>query len=109
MNLLGVVPWPLEFVGFGAMDVTKPYEFVGFGAVDVTKPNELGFSQVLFGRSRGLIRKRIQGLIRESKGGRGAPFAQLREIMGAYKKTFPRPYQRRVKGAGAHLLRISGT
>ncbi len=27
-----------EFIGFGAMDVTKPYEFIGFGAMDVTKP-----------------------------------------------------------------------
>ncbi len=22
-----------EFIGFGAMDVTKPYEFIGFGAI----------------------------------------------------------------------------
>jgi hypothetical protein len=27
-----------EFIGFGAMDVTKPHEFIGFGAMDVTKP-----------------------------------------------------------------------
>ncbi len=46
-----------------------------------------------------------KALPEEGKGARGAPFAQLREIMGAYKKTYPRPYQRRVKGAGAHLLR----
>ncbi len=33
-----------EFIGFGAMDVTKPYEFIGFGAMDVTKPYEfIGF------------------------------------------------------------------
>jgi hypothetical protein len=24
---------PYEFIGFGAMDVTKPYEFIGFGVV----------------------------------------------------------------------------
>jgi hypothetical protein len=29
-----------EFIGFGAMEVTKPYEFIGFGAMDVTKPYE---------------------------------------------------------------------
>ncbi len=33
-----------EFIGFGAMDVTKPYEFIGFGAMAVTKPYEfIGF------------------------------------------------------------------
>jgi hypothetical protein len=33
-----------EFIGFGAMDVTKPYEFIRFGAMDVTKPYEfIGF------------------------------------------------------------------
>ena len=36
--------WVPEFIGFGAMEVTKPYEFIGFGAMDVTKPYEfLGF------------------------------------------------------------------
>ena len=29
-----------EFIGFGAMDVTKPYKFIEFGAMDVTKPYE---------------------------------------------------------------------
>ncbi len=33
-----------EFIGFGAMEVTKPYEFIGFGAMEVTKPYEfIGF------------------------------------------------------------------
>jgi hypothetical protein len=31
---------PYEFIGFGAMEVTKPYEFIGFGAMEVTKPYE---------------------------------------------------------------------
>jgi hypothetical protein len=26
---------PYQFVGFGAMDVTKPYKCIGFGAMDV--------------------------------------------------------------------------
>ena len=30
-------PNPMNFIGFGAMDVTRPYEFKGFGAVAVTK------------------------------------------------------------------------
>ena len=30
----------MNFIGFGAMDVTKPYEFIWFGAMDVTKPYE---------------------------------------------------------------------
>ena len=35
---------PYEFIGFGAMAVTKPYEFIGFGAMAVTKPYEfIGF------------------------------------------------------------------
>ena len=29
-----------EFIGFVAMDVTKPYAFIRFGAMDVTKPYE---------------------------------------------------------------------
>ncbi len=29
---------PYEFIGFGALDVTKPYEFIGSGALYVTKP-----------------------------------------------------------------------
>ncbi len=33
-----------EFIGFGAMDVTKPYSFIGFGAMDVAKHYEfIGF------------------------------------------------------------------
>ncbi len=40
---------PLEFIGFGAMDVTKPYEFIGFGAMDVTKPLESCFSTMIRG------------------------------------------------------------
>ena len=35
-------PWsaagPYEFIGLGAMDVTKPYKFIGFRAMAVTKP-----------------------------------------------------------------------
>ncbi len=31
---------PYEFIGLGAMDVTKPYEIIGFGAMYVTKPYE---------------------------------------------------------------------
>ncbi len=27
-----MVPNPIKFMGFGAMDVTKPYKFIGFGA-----------------------------------------------------------------------------
>jgi hypothetical protein len=34
----------MNYIGFGAMDVTKPYEFIGFGAMEVTKPYEfIGF------------------------------------------------------------------
>ncbi len=31
---------PYEFIGSGAMDVTKPYESIGSEAMDVTKPYE---------------------------------------------------------------------
>ncbi len=42
---------PYEFIGFGAMDVTKPYEFIGFGAMDAAKPYEfIGFGA--FGMSK---------------------------------------------------------
>ncbi len=35
---------PCEFIRFGAMDVTKTCEFIRFGAMDVTKPCEfIGF------------------------------------------------------------------
>ena len=30
----------IEFIRFGAMDVTKPYEFIKFGAMDGPKPHE---------------------------------------------------------------------
>jgi hypothetical protein len=33
-------PNPMNFMRFGAMDVTKPFEFIGFGAMDVAKPHE---------------------------------------------------------------------
>ncbi len=34
----------MNFIGFGAIDVTKPYAFIGFGAIDVTNPYEfIGF------------------------------------------------------------------
>ncbi len=37
-------PPPYEFMGFGAMDVTKPYKFIGFGDMDVTKAcKSIGF------------------------------------------------------------------
>ena len=33
-----------QFIGFGALEVTKPYEFIGFGGLEVTKPCEfIGF------------------------------------------------------------------
>ncbi len=56
------------------------------------------------GNHGGLQENVSKALPEEGKGGRGTFFAQLWEIMGARKKTFPRPHQRRVKGAGAHLL-----
>jgi hypothetical protein len=31
---------PYEFIGFGAMDVTKPYRFILFGDIHGPKPNE---------------------------------------------------------------------
>jgi hypothetical protein len=35
----GLLPHlPYEFIGFGAMDVTKPYEFTGFGDIHGPKP-----------------------------------------------------------------------
>ncbi len=38
---------PYEFIGFGAIVVTKPYEFTRFGAIDVTKPYEfIGFGAI---------------------------------------------------------------
>ena len=33
-------PNPMNFIGFGTMDVTKPYAFIGCGAMDVTNPYE---------------------------------------------------------------------
>ena len=30
----------MNFIGFGAMDVTRPYEFIGLVAMDVTNPYE---------------------------------------------------------------------
>ncbi len=37
-------PNPMNFIGVGAMDVTKPYKFIGFGAMDVTEPYKfIGF------------------------------------------------------------------
>ncbi len=40
----GLGPWmspnPMNFIGLGAMDVTKPYEFMGLGAMEVIKPYE---------------------------------------------------------------------
>ncbi len=34
----------MNFIGFGAMEVTKPYKFIRFGAMGVTKPYEfIGF------------------------------------------------------------------
>ncbi len=49
----------LEFIGFGAMDVTKPYEFTGFGAMDVTKAYEfIGFGALT--RS-GVVARRGEG------------------------------------------------
>ena len=30
-------PNPIDFIWFGAMDVTKPYKFIRFGARDVIK------------------------------------------------------------------------
>ena len=42
----------MNFIVFGAMDVTKPYEFTGFGAMDVTKPYEfIGFAVSRGGRT----------------------------------------------------------
>ncbi len=42
---------PYEFIVFGAMDVTKPYQFIGFGAMDVTKPYQfIGFGAVCTSR-----------------------------------------------------------
>ncbi len=34
----------MNFIGFGAMEVTKPYELIGFGAMYVTKPYEFKVS-----------------------------------------------------------------
>ncbi len=40
----GIPPNPINFIGFGAMAVTKPYEFIRFGAMDLTKPYKfIGF------------------------------------------------------------------
>ena len=33
-----MLPNPVKFTRFGAMDVTKPYQLIEFGAMDVTKP-----------------------------------------------------------------------
>ncbi len=39
-----MLPNPINFIGFGAMDATKPYKFIGFGAMDATKPYKfIGF------------------------------------------------------------------
>ena len=40
---------PYEFIGLGAMDVTKTYELIRFGAMDVTKPYEFnGLTNICF-------------------------------------------------------------
>ncbi len=45
---MGCCPAKLyEFIGFGAMEVTRPYEFIGCGAMEVTRPYEfIGFGAV---------------------------------------------------------------
>jgi hypothetical protein len=48
---------PCEFIGFGAMDVTKPYKFIGFVAMDVAKPYEfIGFGAMDVNRLYEFIR-----------------------------------------------------
>jgi hypothetical protein len=37
----------INYIRFGAIDITKPYEFIGFGAMDATKPYEFtGFGAI---------------------------------------------------------------
>ncbi len=53
-----MLPNPMIFIGFGAMDVTKPYEFKGFGVMAVTKPYEfIGFGAMSGWRDRQGIQK----------------------------------------------------
>ncbi len=49
---------------------------------------------------RELWGKNKQNYQRKRNGARGAPIPQFRDITGAYKKTYPSVYQRRVKGLG---------
>ena len=52
-----VFSWPKawygcgEFIGFGAMDVTKPYEFIGFGAMEGVAKGRLRSASVARTRS----------------------------------------------------------
>ncbi len=56
-NPMNYIGFGCEFIGFGAMDVTKPCEFRGFGAMDVTKPAFWIFSCSPFPRGvRGSVR-----------------------------------------------------
>jgi hypothetical protein len=36
-----VKPAPHNFIGFGAIDVTKPYQFIGFGDIHGPEPYKL--------------------------------------------------------------------
>ncbi len=42
-------PKPFDFIGFGAMDVTKPYEFIVFGGPGTITDSNSG-SQLPMGR-----------------------------------------------------------
>ncbi len=63
MNFIGfgamAVTKPYEFIGFGAMAVTKPYEFIGFGAMD-TKSLCMSTLQMPYLRPRGRARHTLK-------------------------------------------------
>ena len=50
--LVGALPKPYKFIGFGAINVTKPYEFIRFGDIHGPTPYKLiGFGDIYGGLS----------------------------------------------------------
>ncbi len=61
---------PYEFIGFGAMDVTKPYQFIWFGDLHGAKPYEfIGFRWALISQTPVVPapRPKLQTLIEVAK------------------------------------------
>ncbi len=61
-------PNPVNFIGFGALDVTKPYEFIGFGPARFSWP-KAWHVQVPPNVGRGLRARQSLEVARPSGGG----------------------------------------